>query len=167
MLIRPRHASSCNSLFPRPGPAAAGQLWQLATADARCSAGQAGPGRRPAVGRATHGTVSYREFYISRHRLESGRLQCSDTETAMTVFWLLNLIWTLLGSATGIDKENIKYFDCSGSVVIFSSFVATELIESGLSEGWPGLGREGGREDCPHDVMLWLTASQSSALGWI
>lgn len=61
----------------------------------------------------------------------------------MIVFWLLNLIWTLLGSATGIDKENIKYLIVKFCIEYFSSFVATELIESGLS--LTGAGREEGR----------------------
>ena len=43
--------------------------------------------------------------------------------------------------------QNINYFIVKA--VIFSSFVATELIESGLARA-----EEGGREDCPHGVML-------------
>ena len=144
MLIRPRHASSCNSLFPRPGPAVAGQLWQLVTADARCSAGQAELGRAAAGGRASNSRnrlVSRILYFETQTRVrETG---CSDTETVMIVFWLLNLIWALLGSATGIDKKtsNIWFLSFCNIFQFCSDWINWVWPEP--DRGWAG--REEGR----------------------
>ena len=126
-----------------------GSLWQLTPG---AQLGQAGLCRVAAGGRASNSRnrlVSRILYFETQTRVRE--TECSDTETVMIVFWLLNLIWALLGSATGIDKKtsNIWLLDFCNIFQFCSDWINWVWPEP--DRGWAGR-RKGGLPSWCHAV---------------